>query len=80
MLIIRMVGELLQIDVEDNGVGFSSKQLEENKKRVSHALEITKERVAFLNKKQHQKILFDIKPGASKGTIVSFSIPFLAKY
>lgn len=77
---IQHLGKELLIEVEDNGIGMSNTVSDSYKKHQSRALTITKERLTFLNKKQAQKIDFDIKSSTNNGTLVSFRIPFKSKF
>ena len=70
----NLIGEVLKIEVEDNGVGIN-KTKQETKEHKSLATIITKERLAYLNKNQTEKIYFDIQPTPPTGTIVSFALP-----
>lgn len=72
---LHLVNGQLQIDVQDNGVGFDANH-KTKKNHLSHALNITKERLAFLNKKLTNKIFFEIQSEVQKGTLISFAIPF----
>lgn len=77
---ISVVKDLLHITVADNGVGLEATASPSNKQHTSLAVNITKERLSFLNRRRGKKIFFDIKSLHSKGTLVSFSLPLNYKY
>ena len=52
-----------------------NKTKQETKEHKSLATIITKERLAYLNKNQTEKIYFDIQPIYPTGTIASFALP-----
>ncbi|MES2680151.1 MAG: histidine kinase [Bacteroidota bacterium] len=69
----------LLMEIVDNGIGMKEGYAQ-SKQHQSLALEITKERVALMNKKAKQKVLFTIGEAfplqeEQKGVKVSFSLP-----
>lgn len=75
----RLKGETILFEVEDNGMGIYSDGSQNNGSHKSMAIGITKDRLALLNRKQKNKLSFEIidksEAGAGRGTIVRFSIP-----
>ena len=70
----------LIMEITDNGVGMKD-SYSENKQHRSLALEITKERVAVMNKKNKEKVTFTISEAfplqtGRKGVMVRFSLPY----
>jgi tetratricopeptide (TPR) repeat protein len=71
----------LVVEVKDNGIGINkAKENEKEKQHKSMALQITKERLAVLNRSKKQKLTFSISDVSdenkqSTGTKVIFSIP-----
>ncbi len=64
----------LLIEVKDNGIGFDASE-QKDKTHKSLALNITKERLLFLNKGKNAKIIFNIVAADLKGTSILFEIP-----
>jgi len=72
----RVSDERFTIRVLDNGVGFT--EIEENSGVVNyqtHAIEITKERLALLNSYSKEKIRFCVHSEPGSGTEITFEIP-----
>ncbi|MEO9483930.1 MAG: histidine kinase [Ekhidna sp.] len=72
--------ELLQVNILDDGIGYTSS--EADKKEKSLAIQITKERLASLNRRPINQVLFEIKDQftndqANKGTSVTFNLPVI---
>lgn len=71
----------LQVDVQDNGVGFDQDGgKEQTHGKKSLALQITRERLELLNRGKRRKIHFTIRSAAGSGTLVSFRIPLKKKF
>lgn len=71
-------GNLLVIQVDDNGVGIQDSSKNKNATHVSYALQIFKERVANLRKRYGTEILYSIlakDPSVESGTLVTVKIP-----
>ncbi len=71
-------GNLLVIQVDDNGVGIQDSSKNKNATHVSYALQIFKERVANLRKRYDTEILYSIlakDPSIESGTLVTVKIP-----
>lgn len=71
-------GNLLVIQVDDNGVGIQDSSKNKNATHVSYALQIFKERVANLRKRYGTEILYSIlakDPSIESGTLVTVKIP-----
>ena len=71
-------GNLLVIQVDDNGVGIQDSSKNKNAAHVSYALQIFKERVANLKKRYGTEILYSIiakDPSIQSGTLVTVKIP-----
>lgn len=71
-------GNLLVIQVDDNGVGIQDSSKNKNAAHVSYALQIFKERVANLKKRYGTEILYSIiakDPSIESGTLVTVKIP-----
>ena len=71
-------GNLLVIQVDDNGVGIQDSSKNKNATHVSYALQIFKERVANLKKRYGTEILYSIiakDPSIESGTLVTVKIP-----
>lgn len=77
---IQQKEDHLSISIRDNGLGMTNNPSSTHKEHESRALAITKERLSFLNKKQAQKIDFNITSTPNNGTIISFRIPFKSKF
>ena len=75
----KMKGELLQVEISDNGVGIKKNQSSNSiKDKDSVALQIIKERLAYLSDKFDQNInLIFGQPKLGKGTTVIFNLPSL---
>ncbi|MGZ6489473.1 MAG: tetratricopeptide repeat protein [Bacteroidia bacterium] len=76
------IGDKLQVQIVDNGVGIEKalKQKEDHEKHQSMAMQITSERLAFLNKSKRKKLSFVVSDmGNSEtgitGTKITFLIP-----
>lgn len=79
-IVISEENEVLKISVKDDGEGITQKYKVITGQHKSYAIDITKERLANINKKSKSPILFNITNLAElspnlKGTKVSFSIP-----
>jgi len=73
---LSLIEDVLQIEVEDNGIGINNaKQNQEKKEHKSLATIITHERLGYLNRNQSKKIYFNMKVIEPSGTLVRFSIP-----
>ncbi|MFL5753248.1 MAG: histidine kinase [Bacteroidia bacterium] len=74
----RKEGDLLQIEVRDNGPGLGAQPKDEE--HISMASAITNERLKLLNRKQRKKTSFSISEAfpqeERKGVKVSFLVPF----
>jgi len=74
----------IAFEIEDNGVGINHARIitsPDFQKHESLAMTITEERLKLLNKSKQEKIFLEIKEVTSeneytKGTLVSFSIPY----
>lgn len=76
------IGNKLQTQITDNGIGIMQAQQQKDlhKKHTSMAMQITNERLKFLNKSKRQKLSFTIEDLSFKdekqtGTKIIFSIP-----
>ena len=71
--------ENIIFEVEDNGLGIHNSVNTNNGNHKSMAIGITKDRLMILNRKQKNKLSFEIidksENGAGHGTIVRFTIP-----
>jgi len=69
----------IMVKIEDNGTGIHHDGTRNNGEHKSMAIGITKERLALLNRKQKNRLSFDIvdksESGEGRGTIIRFSIP-----
>lgn len=71
----------MTVEIKDNGTGIS-KEKQLGKKHKSMAIDITRERLGFLNKRKLKKIHFEIidlaktTPDAQSGTKVIFETPY----
>lgn len=80
-LSFKLKEDYLEIKITDNGVGIVQAQQQKDlyKEHKSMAMQITYERLKFLNKSKKQKLFFSIREltenDAKKGTEVLFSIP-----
>lgn len=72
----KQLGNLIQISVEDNGIGFSESTTP--KAHTSLATQITKERLEALNKNSSKKVYFELS-NLEQGAQVTFSIPLKQK-
>jgi tetratricopeptide (TPR) repeat protein len=76
------LGNDMKVEIIDNGIGIiqAEKQKKENKSHKSKAMQITLERLKYLNKSKNRKLTFNIvdlseeKDGLT-GTKVTFSVP-----
>jgi tetratricopeptide (TPR) repeat protein len=68
------VKEFIQVEIQDNGTGFSITQKGEGK-HVSLATAITQERLFLINRRKRKKIHFSISSVQGAGTKVLFNIP-----
>jgi sensor histidine kinase YesM len=71
-----LANEVLHCRVCDNGIGIN--QAQSDKKHKSYAMEITRERLAILNRKQKNKINFkvsDLHETGGRGTAIELFIP-----
>lgn len=75
LVIFKINKNYLLIEVRDNGIGFNTYEKNKDKAHVSLALNITKERLLFLNKGKNEKIIFNIVSEELKGTHILFKIP-----
>lgn len=66
--------EYLNLKIEDNGQGIQSKSTRV-KDHVSHATQITKERITLFKQTSRKDILFTLKK-LNQGTLVEFNLPF----
>ncbi|MBI4649495.1 MAG: tetratricopeptide repeat protein, partial [Bacteroidia bacterium] len=72
----------ITFEVEDNGIGFNAAKKIEGRSKKDHkslTTEITKERLAILNKRSKRKIKFniiDLCQQDIEGTLVRFDIPY----
>ena len=81
---LNLDGDYINVEVEDNGVGREAARKMNEQKRPGHksmAMNITKERLAYLNKKSNRNINFKVidlsdKSGKPIGTRVILNIPF----
>ncbi len=64
--------QYIQITVKDNGNGIQSKS--KNKKHISHAINITNERIKTINKLKKHNIKMQINSSENNGTEVIFTI------
>ncbi|MBI2968987.1 MAG: tetratricopeptide repeat protein [Bacteroidetes bacterium] len=80
----RKEGNNMEVQITDNGIGMANAQQQEGGETGCHhkplAIQITKERLRFLNKSKKQKLDFavaDVKEekGKSSGTKITFTIP-----
>jgi len=78
----KQLNNQLIVEVKDNGVGFNSAKetRDKNKMHRSMAMQITKERLAVLNRSKKQKLTFSVSDISDEtkqttGTVVIFSIP-----
>jgi len=70
VLRVSKVGELVNIFIQDNGVGFSNT----SPSLLPHGLNLVKERISILNKIEGVSAFFDVKSDTT-GTTVKFSYP-----
>lgn len=73
---MQLVENTVHIQIQDNGVGFDPAAPSAKEGHTSHATRITKERIALLNKKNTEKISFNLQSAPQQGTTASFIIPF----
>lgn len=77
----RLKDNYLEIKIRDNGIGIVQAQQQKDlyKEHKSMAMQITYERLKFLNRTKKQKLIFNIKEineqDKIKGTEVQFTIP-----
>jgi len=64
----------IRLQISDNGPGFSTKQATEKPEHISHAINITKERIRAINHDKNFKIQQHITEKASQGVSVMFEI------
>ena len=71
--------QTILVEIEDNGTGIHNDGKRNNGNHKSMAIGITKERLALLNRKQKDKLSFEIidksESGKGRGTIIRFSVP-----
>jgi tetratricopeptide (TPR) repeat protein len=80
---IKIIDQIIRIEIEDDGVGREKAQEIESKQKIRHrsmAISITRDRLEILNKKLKKKIrmeILDLKDasGQACGTRVEFGIP-----
>jgi len=65
----------LLIQITDNGRGIGNSTVAVDETHISHAMEITKERLILLNRNRSENILFRIQALPMRGTFVEFCIP-----
>jgi LytS/YehU family sensor histidine kinase len=70
-------GTTLLVSVSDNGLGYSNTLSNHPPDHVSHATNITQERLHLLNSNRNQPIKFSIIDLPERGTRVEFSIPLI---
>lgn len=71
----KQIKNMLYVTITDNGVGLNEKLNEKKEGHISHATEITKERLNILNRSKSSAIVFNLTSLPDKGTMVEFSIP-----
>jgi tetratricopeptide (TPR) repeat protein len=76
-LSITKTNDGIKLQVSDNGPGFSTKNATEKPENISHAIDITKERIRAINHDKKFKITQHITEKASQGVIVNFEIQIL---
>ncbi len=72
---MSLIENTLEILIQDNGVGFDPNQPVSDRKHLSHAIRITKEHIALLNKKSTKNITFQTTSIPQQGTTVTFNLP-----
>ncbi|MEA1874982.1 MAG: tetratricopeptide repeat protein, partial [Bacteroidota bacterium] len=76
-LSIKKTADILKLQVSNNGPGFSTKQNSEKPKYISHAINITKERIRAINHDKTFKIQQQITKNSEQGIIINFEIKIL---
>jgi tetratricopeptide (TPR) repeat protein len=67
----------IKLQVLDNGPGFSTKPNSEKPEHISHAMDITKERIRAINHDKKFKIQQQITEKAEHGVVINFEIQLL---
>jgi sensor histidine kinase YesM len=70
-------GNMINVTINDNGIGLNSTADDYPLKKTSLALNIIKERIQFLKNKYNKMVSFDIRGDKGVGTQVSFAFPEL---
>jgi tetratricopeptide (TPR) repeat protein len=67
----------IQLQISDNGPGFNMQNITKKPEHISHAMDITKERIRAINHGKKFKITMHIKNEAEQGIVVNFEIQIL---
>ena len=78
-------GSLIEVEIEDNGIGILKSRQQNHNNHSSFALAATRKRLQVMHKREKTKFSFEMidKSEISKelnGTIVRFSLPYIEKF
>lgn len=81
----KIKGPLIQVEIEDNGIGILKSKKQKLAGHKSFAIEATKNRMKVLHKKEKTSMSFEVidkseQQHESKGTIVRFTLPFITRF